>query len=64
MNGFVTLIDFLWPTLFSHYNSLCQVLEGESFENESDRRLLEEKLLDQMKTDGITRILYHWDCSR
>jgi len=25
---------------------------------------LVEKLLEQIKSDGITRILYHWDCSR
>ena len=41
-----------------------QVLERDEFDNEADRSLLEEKLLDQITSDGITKILYHWDGSR
>lgn len=51
-------------SILDYYINIEKVLEREEFDNDSERGLLEEKLLEQIQSDGITKILYHWDCSR
>lgn len=59
-----TDVSDLPKSTIEYYTNIEQVLERDEFDNEADRSLLEEKLLDQITSDGITKILYHWDGSR
>ncbi|KAL5264945.1 hypothetical protein ACHWQZ_G005891 [Mnemiopsis leidyi] len=63
-SGVKDAVSDLPKSILEYYTNIEKVLEREDFENNAERELLEEKLLEQIKSDGITKILYHWDCSR